>query len=50
MRSVLVRIKRTIKWLTRVYKGTDYSSEVLEEHEKLTTFTMTSAWTKYTRD
>lgn len=48
--SVLVRIKRTIKWLTRVFKGTDYSSEVLEQHEKLTTFKMKSAWKKHTRD
>lgn len=31
-------------------KGTDYSSEVLEQHEKPTTFTMRSAWRKDTGD
>lgn len=49
LKSVLVSLKRTIKWLTRFFKSTDYSSEVLERQEKLT-FKMKSAWKKYTTD
>lgn len=34
--NCLARIKRTKKLLTRVFKNTDYASEVLERQEKLT--------------
>lgn len=46
LKSVLVRVKRTIKRLTKFFKSTDYSSEVLERQENLTTFNMKSTWKK----
>lgn len=47
LKSVLVRVKRTIKRLTKFFKSTDYSSEVLERQENLTTFKM-KTWKKNT--